>query len=108
MLLTKRLSESFYPDSIGYDSDLSRYFLRNKLDYPNVETPKTSKKYVKAMKRLEEVVQPTTTFNKQFLDLLKKIFVYDPKSRITAKQALKHPWFKETCVDDGTEATRIR
>ena len=42
------------------------------------------------------------------LDLLRKIFVYDPKQRITAKQALKHPWFKETMIDDGTEAIRIR
>lgn len=42
------------------------------------------------------------------LDLLRKIFVYDPKQRITAKQALKHPWFKESLVDDGTEAIRIR
>jgi len=42
------------------------------------------------------------------LDLLRKIFVYDPKNRITAKEALKHPWFRETLVDDGTEAIRIR
>lgn len=42
------------------------------------------------------------------LDLLKKIFVYDPTKRITAKEALKHPWFRETLVDDGTEAVRIR
>lgn len=34
--------------------------------------------------------------------------MYDPKSRITAKQALKHPWFREQIVDDGTEAIRIR
>ena len=34
--------------------------------------------------------------------------MYDPKSRISAKEALKHPWFKETLVDDGTEAIRIR
>ncbi len=47
-------------------------------------------------------------FNKQFLDLLRKIFVYDPRQRITAKQALKHPWFKESIIDDGTEAARIR
>lgn len=34
--------------------------------------------------------------------------MYDPKERITAKEALKHPWFKETIIDDGTEALRIR
>ena len=42
------------------------------------------------------------------LDLLRRIFVYDPKDRITAKEALKHPWFRETLIDDGTEAIRIR
>jgi dual-specificity kinase len=40
--------------------------------------------------------------------LLRKIFVYNPGKRITAKQALKHPWFRETLQDDGTEAARIR
>jgi dual-specificity kinase len=45
----------------------------------------------------------------QFHDLLTKIFVYDPNRRITAKQALQHPWFRETAhPDDGTEASRIR
>jgi dual-specificity kinase len=39
---------------------------------------------------------------------LRKIFVYDPKKRITAKQALQHDWFKETLMDDGTEAHKIR
>lgn len=48
-----------------------------------------------------------TPFNRNFLDLLQRIFVYDPKQRITAKQALKHPWFKESLIDDGTEAYRI-
>lgn len=56
----------------------------------------------------QEFILPNNSFNKQMLDLLQKIFVYDPKQRITAKQALKHPWFKETIVDDGTEAIKIR
>lgn len=48
-------------------------------------------------------------FCKNFLDLLRKIFVYDPAQRITAKQALQHPWFKEAAApDDGTEAAKIR
>ncbi|EDN05546.1 protein kinase [Histoplasma capsulatum] len=85
----------------------SKYFIRNRLDYPNVETSKASRKYVRAMKQLHEFIPATTPFNKHFLDLLRRIFVYDPKSRITAKQALKHPWFKESIIDDGTEALRI-
>ncbi len=40
--------------------------------------------------------------------LLRRIFLYDPKARITAKEALKHPWFRETIMDDGAEAARIR
>lgn len=35
--------------------------------------------------------------------------MYDPAHRITAKEALQHPWFKEIAVaDDGTEAAKIR
>ena len=51
---------------------------------------------------------PTTEFNRQFLDLLQRVFVYDPKQRITAHEALKHPWFHEKIIDDGTEAFKIR
>ncbi|KAI5308467.1 dual specificity protein kinase kns1, partial [Ascosphaera atra] len=54
-----------------------------------------------------EFISPTNSFNRQFLDLLRRIFVYDPADRITAKQALEHPWFKEHTIDDGTEAMRI-
>lgn len=60
------------------------------------------------MRRLEEIIPPTCRFNELFLDLLRQIFVYDPKKRITAREALKHPWFSELVEDDGTEATRIR
>ncbi|OCT49810.1 Serine/threonine-protein kinase AFC2 [Cladophialophora carrionii] len=86
----------------------AKFFNRGKLEYPNQETSKASRKYVKAMKHLHEFIPANTSFNRQLLDLLRKIFVYDPKNRITAKEALKHPWFKETLVDDGTEAIRIR
>lgn len=56
----------------------------------------------------KDIIPPNNNFNKQFLDLLRKIFVYDPRTRISAKNALKHPWFRETLIDDGTEAARIR
>lgn len=29
------------------------------------------------------------------VDLIQKLLIYNPDSRITASQALKHPWFKE-------------
>lgn len=56
----------------------------------------------------QDFIPESTLFNKQFLDLLRRIFIYDPKHRITAKEALQHPWFKENIVDDGTEALKIR
>ncbi|KAI9818628.1 MAG: dual specificity protein kinase kns1 [Thelocarpon impressellum] len=92
-----------------HSNPAAKYFVRgHRLDYPNAETPKASKKYVKAMKRLHEIIPPSNNFNKMFLDLLRKIFLYDPKARITAKDALKHPWFKESTMDDGSEAARLR
>ncbi|KAI9820066.1 MAG: dual specificity protein kinase kns1 [Phylliscum demangeonii] len=85
------------------------YFLRNtRLNFPHAETTKASKKYVKAMKRLTEIIPATTRFNKLFLDLLRRIFYYDPLDRLSAKEALQHDWFKETTVDDGSEAARLR
>jgi len=92
----------------GDRNSATRFFKNGHLAYPFPDTPRQSRKYVRGMKRLEEIVPPTTTFNKAFLDLLRKIFVYDPKKRITAREALKHPWFNELVEDDGTEAARIK
>ncbi|KAJ5712105.1 hypothetical protein N7488_006261 [Penicillium malachiteum] len=91
----------------GNHNSAAKYFNRTKLDYPTAETTRASRKYVRAMKALSDFIPTSTPFNRSFLDLLRQIFVYDPKQRITAKEALKHPWFKETLVDDGTEAYRI-
>lgn len=37
-----------------------------------------------------------TVLNHQGFDLLSKMLSYDPKSRITAKEALMHSWFRES------------
>ncbi|RYP21738.1 hypothetical protein DL767_009200 [Monosporascus sp. MG133] len=87
----------------------SKYFKRLRLDYPTAETTRASRRFVKNMKRLSDIIPATTPFLRLFLDLLQKIFVYDPAKRITARQALEHPWFREPAVpDDGTEAAKIR
>lgn len=67
-----------------------------RLDYPNRETSKDSKKFVKQMRSLAEMFPSTCLFNYEFKDLLSKIFAYDPKDRITAEQALRHPFFGMT------------
>ncbi|KAK0737120.1 kinase-like domain-containing protein [Apiosordaria backusii] len=87
----------------------AKYFKRSRLDYPTADTTRQSKRFVKAMKTLPEIIPPNNKFLQEFLDLLQKIFVYDPARRITAKEALRHPWFQELAFpDDGTEAARIR
>ncbi|KAK3671312.1 serine threonine protein kinase CMGC group [Recurvomyces mirabilis] len=99
----------------------ARFFKNLHLAYPLPDTPRQSKRFVRGMKRLEDIIPvphsssgaPAASgsqarFNQLFLDLLRKIFVYDPKKRITAREALKHPWFEELVEDDGTEAGRIR
>ncbi|KAF2162160.1 hypothetical protein M409DRAFT_58597 [Zasmidium cellare ATCC 36951] len=92
----------------GDRNSAARFFKNGHLNYPMPDTPRQSRKFVRGMKRLEDIIPQTTNFNRLFLDLLRKIFVYDPKKRITAREALKHPWFDELVEDDGTEATRIR
>ncbi|OTB07957.1 hypothetical protein M426DRAFT_19510 [Hypoxylon sp. CI-4A] len=87
----------------------SKYFKRLKLDYPTAETTRASRRFVKNMKRLSDILPGTNPFLRSFLDLLQKIFVYDPSKRITARDALNHEWFKELALpDDGTEAAKIR
>jgi dual-specificity kinase len=57
----------------------------------------------------QQIIPCSTSFYKLFLDLLRKIFVYDPDKRISAHDALNHPWFREPPIaDDGTEAAKIR
>ncbi|KAH9903528.1 protein kinase-like domain-containing protein [Xylariomycetidae sp. FL2044] len=87
----------------------SKYFKRLRLDYPTTETTRASKRFVKNMKRLSDIIPATSPFLRSFLDLLQRIFVYDPAKRITAPQALDHPWLREPAIpDDGTEAAKIR
>ena len=99
------------------------YFKRQKLDYPTPETTRASRRYVRSMRKLpvsnrcvwrlpsanisQDIIPQTNGFLKQFLDLLQKMLVFDQSARITAKEALEHPWFYETTRDDGTEAKRI-
>ena len=34
-----------------------------------------------------------TIHDRRFIDLLKKMLIYNPDERLTAKQALQHPYF---------------
>ncbi|KAI9352347.1 kinase-like domain-containing protein [Pilaira anomala] len=73
--------------------EAQKFFKDGKLRYPDVDTSKQSKKYVRALKLLKEIIDPQTNARSQFLDLLSKMLVYDPSLRISAREALRHPFF---------------
>ncbi|KAF9278373.1 dual specificity protein kinase kns1 [Mortierella alpina] len=97
------------PDKLIRSSHKSaqKYFVNNKLDYPNEETKKNSRKYVKALKPLKDYVVPAVNrvenleFAQHLRDLLKQLLTYDPEKRITAAQALKHPYFSYIVDETG-------
>ncbi|CAG8784975.1 31870_t:CDS:2, partial [Racocetra persica] len=79
-----------------------KYFRGGRLlNYPNDDTTKQSRKYVKSLRTLEEVIEPgRSTFKEQFYDLLHRLLIYDPDERISARDALRHPFFYMTFDED--------
>ncbi|OCH95442.1 CMGC CLK protein kinase [Obba rivulosa] len=65
----------------------------NKLDWPKPKASRQSRKEVRACRSLLEIIPPTDPINKAFLDLVKKLLTFDPRDRITVKEALKHEYF---------------
>ncbi|KAM7213633.1 Protein kinase-like domain containing protein [Rhypophila decipiens] len=54
---------------------------------------------LKAVKKLPQIAKHEADL---LLDLLSKIFIYDPKRRPTAKELLEHPWFRMDGEDAST------
>lgn len=77
-----------------------------KILYPNNQVKESSQKYVKSVKNLSQLIKQVPNYKQdkmfwdQFLDLLLKMLQYDPKNRISAKDALRHPWFEYSAADD--------
>lgn len=44
------------------------------------------------MKTLAQIIPPTNQHNKQFLDLIVRLLDFDPDTRLTVENALKHPY----------------
>jgi dual-specificity kinase len=70
------------------------FFRHGRLHYPAADTSRTSRRCVAAMRRLENIIVPNCPFNSYLLDLVRRMLVYDPASRITAEEALHHPFFQ--------------
>ncbi|KAJ1566336.1 dual specificity protein kinase kns1 [Cladochytrium tenue] len=71
------------------------FFNRNgNLTWPVPEATKASRKYVKSLRPLASIISPCEeVVVAQFLDLVSRLLTYDQKKRITAAQALAHPFF---------------
>ncbi|KAI0316721.1 kinase-like domain-containing protein [Amylostereum chailletii] len=64
-----------------------------KLAWPNTKTTKQSKKEVRATRSLQDIIPPTDSVNRHFVDLVRKLLAFDPAQRITVRDALQHPYF---------------
>ncbi|PLW19759.1 hypothetical protein PCANC_01993 [Puccinia coronata f. sp. avenae] len=81
----------------------AEWFTKNlRLDYPQSTTSRQSRKFVRAMRPLEEIIPQTSIQNARFRDLLSKLLEWEPHKRITVKDALKHSYFTLKIDDEGT------
>lgn len=72
------------------------FFKGNKIDFPNPSVSKSSRKFVKGLKALKDIIPSTNPTNALFLDLVVRLLDFDPETRITVDQALRHPYLRQT------------
>lgn len=87
----RRKAETYKPE----------YFKHGALKYPVPETSKDSRKYVRQMKKLQDLItSPSASggayakHNARFLDLLRRLLEFDASKRIKVADALRHPYFE--------------
>lgn len=87
----RRKAETYKPE----------YFKHGALKYPVPETSKDSRKYVRQMKKLQDLINGPTAqqgqyakHNSRFLHLLRQLLEFDASKRIKVADALKHPYFE--------------
>ncbi|TPX51857.1 hypothetical protein SeLEV6574_g00046 [Synchytrium endobioticum] len=86
----------FHPDFIAKVPHSYKYFKNGKLDWPNQDVNKSSRAFVRKLSPLDVTIKPISIpAYKHFLDLVQRMLIYDPCRRITAKEALQHPFFTE-------------
>ncbi|KAI0806323.1 CMGC/CLK protein kinase [Irpex lacteus] len=72
----------------------------SKLDWPKPKATRASRKEVRACRNLQEIIAPTDSINRHFLDLVRRLLIFDPAQRITVKDALNHPYFSLRIPED--------
>lgn len=75
------------------------FFRGSKIDFPNATVSKASRKFVKGLKSLKEIIPPTHAGNALFLDLISRLLDFDPDTRITVNEALQHPYLRHPIAE---------
>lgn len=75
------------------------FFKGSKIDFPNPTVSRSSRKFVKSLKTLKEIIPPINQHNTVFLDLIVRLLDFDPDTRITVNDALRHPYIRQNIPD---------
>ncbi|GLT36658.1 hypothetical protein SLA2020_110210 [Shorea laevis] len=76
------------------DRHAEKYVKRGRLDWPEGAASRESIKAVQKLPRLQNLVMQHVDHSAgDLIDLLQGLFRYDPSTRLTARQALRHPFF---------------
>jgi len=84
---------------------MSKYFYKNRLDWPRGASSIESELAVKRMQPLSKIVgtasevEPIPGVHDSLLDLLSGLLRYEPDRRMTAEEALQHPFFSRETGD---------
>ncbi|KAJ2679502.1 serine threonine protein kinase CMGC group [Coemansia spiralis] len=75
--------------------------------YPAPENSRQSQKGLRSMRPLSQLVNPSTNpIYANLHDLLYRLLQYDPRARISAKEACEHPFFRYRVGPDGRLVNR--
>ncbi|XP_039013113.1 serine/threonine-protein kinase AFC2-like isoform X2 [Hibiscus syriacus] len=76
------------------DHHSEKYVRRGRLDWPDGATSRESIKAVLKLPRLQNLVMQHVDYSAgDLIHLLQGLLRYDPKDRLTAREALRHPFF---------------
>ncbi|KAL8110010.1 serine/threonine-protein kinase AFC3 isoform X2 [Apium graveolens] len=77
------------------DRGAEKYFRRSRLNWPEGAVSRESIRSVKKLDGLKKMLSPYLGCTRSsFIDLLHQLLKFDPLERITAREALRHPFFE--------------
>ncbi|KAI8905876.1 kinase-like domain-containing protein [Gorgonomyces haynaldii] len=75
-------------------NDKNGFFIKGHVDFPIAKTDRKAIQFVNSLRPLDQLVNPRSQIQSEFLALLKKMLVHQPNKRSSAKTLLKHRFFK--------------